>query len=219
MSDDRSDPAPYELPMFPLGSVLLPGMALPLRVFEPRYRSMMGEVLADSPPRFGVVLIERGSEVGGGDVRAGVGCVATVLSHEELPDGQLLLLGAGSHRIRIERWLPEDPYPRATVTDWPDEPDVAPVDTARIVELTEELRDLVAGSAELSGERLPSDLEFSDDPGERVWQLGIMAPVGSLDRLKLLSCPSLRRRLSLLGDLLGEQRELLEARRRFLDEG
>jgi uncharacterized protein len=216
MSDiGRTPVVPYELPMFPLGSVLLPGMALPLRIFEPRYRMMMAEVLADSPSRFGVVLIERGSEVGGGDVRAAVGCVAVVHSWEELPNGQLLLLGVGSQRIRIEDWLPDDPYPRASVTDWPDEPGIAPIDTARIVELTEEVRDLADSAAELSGERVPQDLGFSDDPAERIWQLGIVAPLGSLDRLKVLSCPGLGDRVSLLGDLVDEQRMLLDARRRF----
>jgi uncharacterized protein len=208
-------PIPYELPMFPLGSVLLPGMALPLRVFEPRYRIMMGEVLADSPSRFGVALIERGSEVGGGDVRADVGCLAVVHSWEELPGGQLLLLATGSQRIRIEHWMPDDPFPRAMVTDWHDEPQGAPIDTARIVELTDEVRDLAGTVAELSGQHVPKDFEFSDDPAERTWQLGIVAPLGSLDRLKLLSCPGLAARVSLLAELVAEQRLLIEARRRF----
>ena len=64
-------PAPtgsYELPMFPLGSVLLPGMVLPLRVFEPRYRALIATVPSADAPEFGCVLIERGSEAGGGGV-------------------------------------------------------------------------------------------------------------------------------------------------------
>ena len=60
------------LPMFPLGTVLLPGAPLPLQVFEPRYRGLTHDCLA-GVPEFGVVLIERGSEVGGGDVRTNVG--------------------------------------------------------------------------------------------------------------------------------------------------
>ena len=55
------------LPMFPLGSVLFPAMPLALRVFEERYLKLMGAILEDEPSEFGVVLIERGSEVGGGD--------------------------------------------------------------------------------------------------------------------------------------------------------
>ncbi|MEN3314917.1 MAG: uncharacterized protein V7605_1151, partial [Acidimicrobiaceae bacterium] len=54
--------------MFPLGTVLFPGLALPLHVFEPRYQSLVQACL-DGDGHFGIVLIERGSEVGGGDVR------------------------------------------------------------------------------------------------------------------------------------------------------
>ena len=67
-----------ELPMFPLGTVLFPHGVLPLRVFEPRYRLMIAHCL-EQDARFGVVLIERGSEVGGGDTRFHVGTVAQIV--------------------------------------------------------------------------------------------------------------------------------------------
>src|SRR6476619_4622640 len=88
-----------ELPMFPLGSPLLPRMLLPLRVFEPRYRAMCDRVLGGDG-RFGVVLIERGSEVGGGEARLDVGCVAEVVRAEPQPDGGWLLACVGAERIR-----------------------------------------------------------------------------------------------------------------------
>ena len=112
------------LPMFPLGTVLVPGAVLPLHVFEPRYRAMMKDCLAGEPV-FGVVLIERGSEVGGNDERFGLGTVAGIEDAVELPDGRWVLRAAGRHRIRITGWLPDDPYPRADVNpigepDWPE---------------------------------------------------------------------------------------------------
>ena len=64
--------------MFPLGTVLLPGAYLSLHVFEPRYRALVQACL-DGTPEFGVALIERGSEVGGGDARFDVGCVARIV--------------------------------------------------------------------------------------------------------------------------------------------
>jgi Lon protease-like protein len=68
------------IPMFPLGSVLLPGGLLPLHVFEPRYRQMIIDCLAaDGEPEFGQALITHGREAGGGDERAMVGTVAQVL--------------------------------------------------------------------------------------------------------------------------------------------
>src|SRR5438445_558196 len=100
--------------MFPLGTVLVPHAHLPLHIFEPRYRALTRDCLAGEG-EFGVVLIERGSEVGGGDVRFGVGTVASIVQAVELPDGRWLLDALGTTRIRILRWLPEDPYPQAEV--------------------------------------------------------------------------------------------------------
>ena len=65
--------------MFPLGTVLLPTGILPLHVFELRYRRMIEECLAADTPEFGVVMIERGREVGGGDQRSHVGTVARIV--------------------------------------------------------------------------------------------------------------------------------------------
>ena len=74
-----------EFPMFPLGTVLFPHGVLPLRVFEPRYRAMVTHCL-ERDARFGVVLIERGSEVGGGDTRFHVGTVAQIVQAAFTPD-------------------------------------------------------------------------------------------------------------------------------------
>src|SRR4051794_34879859 len=110
------------LPMFPLGTVLLPGAVLPLHVFEPRYRALVADCLAGEP-EFGVVLIERGSEVGGGDVRRDVGTVARIMEMTQLPGDRYALVTVGTRRIRVERWLDDEPYPRAEVTAWPEADD------------------------------------------------------------------------------------------------
>lgn len=209
----------HELPMFPLGSVLLPGMALPLQVFEPRYLAMMERVLGSSPPRFGVVLIERGSEVGGGDVRTDVGCAAEVRSHESIPDGRLLVLAVGTHRIRVERWLPDDPHPLALVRDWPDEDDGDPgadgPGPADLDRLTGEVADLVDLATELTG-RGPGPIPpLDDDPGTRLHQLATLAPLGALDRQSVLRAPGVAERFRVLSTLVEDQRILLEARRGF----
>ena len=75
---------------------------------------MIEECLAGSN-EFGVVLIERGSEVGGGDVRFDVGTVASILRAGKLEDGRWVLVTAGTERIRVREWLDDDPYPRADV--------------------------------------------------------------------------------------------------------
>ena len=96
--------------MFPLGMVLLPTMVVPIHVFEPRYRQMTKDCL-DGEREFGVVLIERGSEVGGGDIRTDTGTLARIADAQELPDGRWGLVAVGTRRIRVSRWLEDDPYP------------------------------------------------------------------------------------------------------------
>jgi ATP-dependent Lon protease len=99
------------MPMFPLGTALLPGAVLPLHVFEPRYRQMVHDIVSDSvdAPEFGVVMIERGREVGGGDTRTRVGTVARVVDMRALPDGRYALVAVGAERLQVKAWLPDDP--------------------------------------------------------------------------------------------------------------
>lgn len=117
----------HRLPMFPLGSVLFPGLGLPLRVFEPRYREMMADCL-DGDRSFGVVLIERGSEVGGGEVRLRVATVARILDVSRQEDGTLGVFAVGTSRVEVLEWLPDAPYPAAIVSPLIDRLDPASSD-------------------------------------------------------------------------------------------
>lgn len=105
--------------MFPLGAVLLPGERLPLRIFEPRYADMFDEVI-EADATFGVVLIERGSEVGGGDTRDHIGTLARVAEWTETGPRQYSMLCVGMHRVAVDEWLPDDPYPSARTRATPD---------------------------------------------------------------------------------------------------
>ncbi len=98
------------LPMFPLGTVLFPHAVLPLHIFEERYRALV-ETCLRGDGRFGVVLIERGYEVGGGDARFGVGTIARIVEAARTPDGRYLLATVGTDRLRIQKWLDDDPFP------------------------------------------------------------------------------------------------------------
>jgi Lon protease-like protein len=183
------------MPMFPLGSVLFPAMPLALRVFEERYLKMMGSILEDDEPRFGVVLIERGSEVGGGDKRFHIGTLARVLQ-VEAPDGPLQVMARGGDRFSVTKWLDDEPFPRAEIEFLPelDEPDEHPKGL-------DDLETTVREALEyLEGEKLspvwPADIELSDDPMERAWQLAGISPLGPLDHQDLLECDSLQELVS-----------------------
>ena len=173
-----------ELPMFPLGSVLFPGMPLPLRVFEPRYVEMLSTVLRQSPSEFGVVLIERGSEVGGGDVRFPLGTVATIET-VQIGEDSIQLVARGGARVEVVEWLAEDPYPRAQLRE------LAPlttetVDPAALADAEHVVRETLTQVIEFAEPRWPPDIELAEDPDIRLWQLAGIAPIGPLDQQALL---------------------------------
>ena len=181
MSDDTR-----ELAIFPLGSVLFPGMPWPLRVFEPRYVAMLSSVLGETEREFGVVLIERGSEVGGGDVRFGVGTVARIVS-VEITEGSIVLLATGAARFEVVRWLADDPFPRAQVRELDglelDAPTVSALAAAEAL-----VRATIARASEFVELPWSADIALSDEPAERIWQVAGIAPLGSLDQFELLRC-------------------------------
>jgi len=92
------------LPLFPLGTVLYPGLVLPLDIFEERYRQLVRDLLdAPEPRRFGVIAIREGRETGVGGVSAlfDVGCIATVREITELEDGRYDLVAVGTDRFLL----------------------------------------------------------------------------------------------------------------------
>lgn len=199
-------------PMFPLGSVLLPTMLLPLHVFEPRYRALARDVL-DGDGTFGVTMIERGSEVGGADVRSSVGCTARLLEAEEQPDGRWFLLAMGTERLTVDRWLDDDPYPRAEVLPLVDAPDADPADEDRAMSLELVFRDLLELAAPLLGDSASAHVELSPDPTLAAYQMGALAPIAVLDRYRLLTAASAAQRADVLFDAFETARILVEEAR------
>ena len=190
--------------------MFFPGPVLPLHVFEPRYRQLVRDCTAGDG-EFGVVLIARGSEVGGGEVRTDVGTVARILQADELPDGRFVVGAVGVRRVGVERWLDDDPYPRAEVVD---RPEVGPeagtvVDT---VELGGLVRRVSALHAELGEPAAQLDLELSTDPVIAGYQAALAVPFGPADRQDVLCAPSVADRFALLRELLADHTTVLEAR-------
>lgn len=105
---------PRVLPIFPLNVVLFPGMVLPLRIFEPRYRLMVRRLLAGDR-QFGISLIQEGEEAGDAASSHAVGTLAEISGHEILPDGQIMIVAVGVRRIAIEKPVTGEPYQQAEV--------------------------------------------------------------------------------------------------------
>lgn len=198
------------LPMFPLGSVLFPSLVLPLHVFEERYRALMHDVV-DGDGEFGVCLIERGSEVGGGDVRSGIGTVAVVQEAAELPDGRWAVVTVGVRRIRVVQWLQDDPYPRADVEDLPD-PEPSEAETGLLGAVTDSVHRALDKVATLGASATSSTTDLSDDPVLASYQLSALAPLSIMDQQRLLSAPTVGLRLADLHELLPAAHEMLDLR-------
>ncbi len=195
--------------MFPLTNVVFPYMLLPLHVFEDRYQALMTDLQEIENPEFGVVLIERGSEVGGGEQRSDLGTVVKVLDSEELPDGRWVAVTAGTERIRVTRWLPDGPYPVANVEEVKDlEPGEAGETLRESVQrLLHKLGALLAESGEVGP---PVDMELSGDITVASYQACAVASLGPLDSQRLLVFDDPVSRLKELGTLLHEQIQTLE---------
>ncbi len=197
------------IPMFPLGSVLLPSMPLSLRIFEQRYLKLLGDLITEENPEFGVVLIERGPEVGGGEKRLSVGTLASVVDIGTL-DQFYGIESFGSQRFRVNAWLPDNPYPMADVDFLPDliwDDSLMP---AR-VHLEAKVRKLLAFASEFGDLQYGSDIQFSDDLMEACWQLAGVLPVGGLDQVDLLSSQSADELISKTYELVSALEETLKA--------
>ena len=200
------------MPMFPLGSVLLPGGILPLHVFEPRYRALVRACIDSPDHEFGVTLIERGSEVGGGDRRTMVGTVARMVQVAETEDGRYAVVAVGTRRIRVQVWLPDDPYPIAEVEDWPDADADAPSLAERVATCEARVRRAAAMASELGEPAVDAGTEISDDPLLATYHLAALAPIGPADTYRLLCAPGPAARLDLLDEVLGDAEAAIEFR-------
>ena len=167
------------LPLFPLDVVLLPGIPLPLHIFEPRYKEMIGECRANNAP-FGVV---RALE----DGVAEVGCTAEIISvTKEYPDGRLDLVAEGRNRFEVLELNRQRSFLQAEVLLVRDEPDTPSAeDTARAIQFHLEILSLAGALQDLSAAdqsvlsfclagSLPLDLDFKQkllgmrSEGERI---------------------------------------------------
>ncbi|TFD05419.1 peptidase S16 [Cryobacterium sinapicolor] len=195
--------------MFPLGSVLFPYMPLQLRVFEDRYLVMLSRILKEEPAEFGVVLIERGQEVGGGERRFRFGTVAQI-TELEASEGFVGVTAQGERRIEVVDWLTEDPHPQATVRhldalDWDD-------DLLPLRERAEQaVRRALALASEFADQLWPSTVELSRDPTAAAWQIAGIAPLGPLDQVELLRSTSIEQLLTAVIDFTQDAVDSLSA--------
>lgn len=217
--------------MFPLGSAFLPGELVPLRVFEPRYVQMMRDLLARDieTMTFGSVLIERGTEVGGGDQRRQFGVYVDIQRIVATAEGGYALLGTASSVLRVEEWGTDDPYPRATTslvkTSWNDS---ASIIASIVSRLAQSARVLLHEYFDVEGvpvaERSLPELTRAasgtwvidaqkDDVIRALWVVARHVPVGPEDRYGLLSASSVTELVQRVTETIAHASEVLAFRR------
>jgi Lon protease-like protein len=195
--------------MFPLGTVVFPHAVLPLHIFEPRYRALTERCLA-TDSTFGVVLIERGSEVGGGDQRFTVGTLTRIVQAEHLDDGRWVLVTVGESRLRVRRWLADDPYPLADVELLDDPAGID--DTGLVTEVERTLQRVLALRTELGEPGAAIDVTLPPDPVRASYEASVLAALGPMDAQELLETDDAEQRLRVLAARLLEHVAVLEFR-------
>jgi hypothetical protein len=197
------------LPLFPLGTVLLPGSPLPLRIFEPRYRQLVADLLAlpETDRSFGVIAIREGHEVGADSARAlyDVGCLAFVTDINESADGTFELASVGTTRFRFTSLDHDRPYLRAAV-DWLSEPagEVESLPAA----VSRRYRDYYATLIGIYGRSLP-ELDVPTDARLLSYLVSATVVASLADRQSFLEVPTTAGRLQLLLGWLRRETGLL----------
>ncbi|MCW2795439.1 LON peptidase substrate-binding domain-containing protein [Nocardioides sp.] len=191
------------LPMFPLNSVLFPGVSVPLVVFEDRYRALVHHLLRVPDPVervFGSVGIREGYEVGdhGAQSLFKVGCRVQLTEVEPHPDGTFSIVAVGLERIELERLDVTGTFPVGHVVDRPEPPGHVPEEILERARAT-----FTAYRAALVGLRADPYLgDLPKDPTYLSWTLAACAPLPLQDRQSLLEAEDAELRLTMVTDLL-----------------
>ena len=192
------------VPLFPLNTVLFPGLPLPLHIFEERYKLMIATCLvADS--EFGVALIQSGVEVGGPADPHAVGTIARILDVERMPDGRMNLVTVGTERFRLLEVVERDPYLVGRVTRLPAPPESVDPELAADVR-GRFLAYLRALRPDL-GEEMPSKL--AEEPEALSYQLAAALPIVPDRRQALLAMDSTAERLRALRRVVEREHQTL----------
>ena len=199
------------LRLFPLNTVLFPGAALNLHIFEPRYRQMIAECL-DGNEAFGVVLIHEGEEAGDPDVKPHeVGTTARIAEVTPLPSGRYYIRTIGGRRFRIKAIVSRDPYLLGEVEYFDDAQSEADAMDRLSAEIGEEFREYLKLVVSFSGS--PAALELPADPVAASFAIGDALQVADTLKQQLLELASTEGRLDaelgLLRRLLPQLRSLL----------
>jgi Lon protease-like protein len=202
-----------DLRLFPLNTVLFPGMRMPLHIFEERYKIMVRECLEEDAP-FGIVLIRSGIEVGGGAVPHSLGTTARIMQVEYLDEGRLNLFAIGERRFRIITVNTTSPYLRAEVELLSQREDAAALPQQLLTRAGEQFAEYLRAHMALSGQWMRG-VQLPRDIGEAADYIAARMDIAAPQKQELLEqlSPEVRiaRALEIIADELPDMRVRLEA--------
>ncbi|MEO8538444.1 MAG: LON peptidase substrate-binding domain-containing protein [bacterium] len=205
------------MPLFPLRTVLFPGMPLPLRVFEDRYKTMISELL-ENGGEFGVVLIREGAEVGGGAKPHNVGTLARIDESTRLDDGRYVIDARGTRRFRLKRMLSPRPYPFGEIEIITDSPEPQSIPLRHALETVRTTFPLYFRLALSLTDQWAQGLKLPERPHELVNFLGPWLQIEEETKQRLLELETAQERVAhlaeILDDLLMRTREQVDEHRR-----
>ena len=172
------------LPLFPYDIVLFPGIPLPLRFFEPRYKKLCEDIVGTTD-RFGVVLARAGSAFER-EIPHDVGTIARISDHTRLPEGQWGVQTVGTQRFRIVELGPREPYLTAEVEVLEESPGNDLRAYALRDSVSARLRRLFALITEGGGRSLPVDVTLSSEPGLASYQVAAVMGIDNDTKQRLL---------------------------------
>jgi Lon protease-like protein len=177
------------LPLFPLNTVLLPGMTLPLRIFERRYLQMVQDCL-EGDSVFGVLLIKEGHEVGEVAVPHGVGTTARILSVERASPDELHIVTVGEERFLLHDLSHDKPYLVGHVEPFP----LEGRESSRVDSLYDAVLVLLTVYLDLVSQANGIDIQLRQavaDPAEMAYLVAALLQVSLAVKQQILSIASL----------------------------
>jgi Lon protease-like protein len=196
-----------EIPLFPLKTVLFPGMLLPIHVFEKRYLDMIAALQAEGHS-FGVVLTKEGQEFGEPAVPHRIGTAAHVIRAERADDGSLDIMVVGRDRFAITEIVQERPHLVGVSEKYP----LLHIDDPKVTRLVRKVKQELRAYMELLGRASGTVIQVEqlpDEPEILVWVIGIALQISSAERQRLLECPDLPTLYSKELELLSVEQKLL----------
>jgi ATP-dependent Lon protease len=199
------------LPIFPLPLILFPGVTIPLHIFEPRYRRMLGDCL-ERDRRFGILFLAEGEAEESLGVGGDVGCVAHVDSHDQLPDGRSNIIVAGHERFMLRALVTAPlPYRVGMIVPYEDTPEPAAL-LEPLAERVRERFDRIVRAARAISDDEEAIPDLPEDPALLAFRVASFIDLDVAERRRLLTSTSPGERLRRIDGVLGSAVDAMERR-------